>query len=134
VIFDERLTGLDPAGIQRMEEVMLRLARDAAAIIASSHLLTLLEAVCTHLLILKNGKKMADGSVAEVHAHFSDGAAASLEDVCLRATSDPEATSASWAESPCCCAPSSICRRRRSSTSSIIVCASRLPDRRHRSP
>jgi ABC-2 type transport system ATP-binding protein len=90
IIFDEPLTGLDPGGIRRMKEVMLRLARDGAAIILSSHLLTLLEAVCTHLLILKNGEKMADGSVAEVHARFSDGTAASLEDVFFRATGDGE--------------------------------------------
>lgn len=95
IIFDEPLTGLDPAGIRRMKEVMLRLARNGVAIILSSHLLSLLEAVCTHLLILKNGEKMADGSVAEVHARFSDGTAASLEDVFFRATGDTEAVSSS---------------------------------------
>ena len=78
-----------------MKEVMRRLARNGAAIILSSHLLTLLEAVCTHLLILKNGEKMADGSVAEVHARFSDGGATSLEDVFFRATGDGDAVSAS---------------------------------------
>jgi ABC-2 type transport system ATP-binding protein len=95
IIFDEPLTGLDPAGIRRMKDVMRRLARDGAAIILSSHLLSLLEAVCTHLMILKNGEKMADGSVAEVHARYSDGGAASLEDVFFRATGDAEAASAS---------------------------------------
>ena len=95
IIFDEPLTGLDPSGIRRMKAVMLRLARDGAAIILSSHLLSLLEAVCTHLMILKKGEKMADGSVAEVHARFSNGAAASLEDVFFRATGDAETAPAS---------------------------------------
>ncbi len=95
IIFDEPLTGLDPSGIRRMKEVMLRLARDGAAIILSSHLLSLLEVVCTHLMILKKGEKMADGSVTEVHARFSNGAAASLEDVFFRATGDAETASAS---------------------------------------
>ena len=92
VIFDEPLTGLDPSGIRRMKEVMRRLAREGAAIILSSHLLSLLEEVCTHLLILKNGEKMAGGTVAEVHAQFSDGSVLSLEDVFFRATGDTDSS------------------------------------------
>lgn len=90
IIFDEPLTGLDPGGIRRMKDVMKRLARDGAAIILSSHLLSLLEEVCTHVLILKNGEKVADGTMAEVRARFSNGQALSLEDVFFRATGDAE--------------------------------------------
>jgi len=90
IIFDEPLTGLDPGGIRRMKDVMKRLARDGAAIILSSHLLSLLEEVCTHVLILKNGEKMADGTMAEVRSRFSNGTALSLEDVFFRATGDAE--------------------------------------------
>lgn len=93
VIFDEPLTGLDPGGIRRMKDVMRALARDGVAIILSSHLLSLLEEVCTHLLILKDGEKVAVGTVAEVHAQFSDGSALSLEDVFFRATGDGDASS-----------------------------------------
>ena len=90
VIFDEPLTGLDPGGIRRMKSVMQKLARDGAAIILSSHLLSLVEEVCTHLLILKDGQKMADGTVAQVQARYSDGTDLSLEDVFFRATGDAE--------------------------------------------
>ncbi len=92
VIFDEPLTGLDPIGMRRMKAVMRRLARDGAAIILSSHLLGLVEEVCTHLLILKDGRKMADGSVADVRARFAASEDSSLEDVFFRATgeSDPD--------------------------------------------
>jgi ABC-2 type transport system ATP-binding protein len=48
--------------------------------------------VCTHLLILKNGEKMADGTVAEVRSRFSGDADTSLEDVFFRATGEPEGT------------------------------------------
>jgi ABC-2 type transport system ATP-binding protein len=94
VIFDEPLTGLDPGGIRRMKAVMRDLARDGAAIILSSHLLSLLEEVCTHLLILKDGQKVAIGTVAEVHAQFSEGSTLSLEDVFFRATGDSEGAAA----------------------------------------
>jgi ABC-2 type transport system ATP-binding protein len=60
------------------------------AIILSSHLLDLVEEVCTHLLILKNGRKLADGSVAEVRARYAADGDASLEDVFFRATGDAE--------------------------------------------
>ncbi len=90
IIFDEPLTGLDPGGIRRMKDVMKRLARDGAAIILSSHLLSLLEEVCTHVLILKNGEKVAHGTMAEVRTRFSHGDQLSLEEVFFRATGDSE--------------------------------------------
>lgn len=86
VLFDEPLTGLDPGGIRGMKDTMRRLAREGAAIILSSHLLSLLEEVCTHVLILKNGKKVADGSLDEVHRRFAEHDDASLEDIFFKVT------------------------------------------------
>ena len=90
VIFDEPLTGLDPRGMRRMKDVMRGLAANGAAIILSSHLLGLVEEVCTHLLILKDGRAMADGRVADVRARFAAGADSSLEDVFFLATGDED--------------------------------------------
>jgi ABC-2 type transport system ATP-binding protein len=91
MIFDEPLTGLDPLGIRRMKDSILRRARDGAAIVLSSHLLHLLEEVCSHVLILKKGQRIAYDTMAAVHAMFSNGdAQASLEDVFIRATSSDE--------------------------------------------
>jgi ABC-2 type transport system ATP-binding protein len=90
IIFDEPLTGLDPGGIRRMKDVVRQMARSGAAIILSSHLLSLLEEICSHLLILKNGEKIADGTVSEVHTRFSEGNVISLEDVFFLATGDSE--------------------------------------------
>jgi ABC-2 type transport system ATP-binding protein len=92
VILDEPMTGLDPVGMRRMKAMMRRLARDGAAIILSSHLLAMVEEVCTHLLILKDGRKVADGSVAGVRERFAATADSSLEDVFIRATGDAEAS------------------------------------------
>lgn len=86
VFFDEPLTGLDPAGIRGMKDSMRRLAREGAALILSSHLLSLLEEVCTHVLILKNGRKIVDGSLEEVHRRFAEHADASLEDIFFKVT------------------------------------------------
>jgi ABC-2 type transport system ATP-binding protein len=87
MFFDEPLTGLDPLGIRRMKDSIVRRAREGAAIVLSSHLLHLLEEVCTHVLILKNGRKVADGTLAEVVSRFSNGETGiSLEEIFLRAT------------------------------------------------
>jgi ABC-2 type transport system ATP-binding protein len=91
MFFDEPLTGLDPLGIRRMKDSILKRARDGAAIVLSSHLLSLLEEVCSHVLILKRGEKIADGTLADVAARFSNGeAAVSLEEVFIRATGGSE--------------------------------------------
>jgi ABC-2 type transport system ATP-binding protein len=89
LLFDEPLTGLDPLGIRRMKDSILRRARAGAAIILSSHLLHLLEEVCSHVLILKRGEKIADGTIAEIRARFGDDNA-NLEDVFIRATGGSE--------------------------------------------
>lgn len=88
MFFDEPLTGLDPFGIRRMKDTIRRLAREeGAAIILSSHLLGLLEEVCTHVLIMKAGERVASGTLPEVVEQFSNGEdRVSLEEVFFRAT------------------------------------------------
>jgi len=90
IYFDEPLTGLDPLGIRRMKDSILKRARAGAAIILSSHLLHLVQEICTRLLILQNGRKIADGTLAEVTQKFSaQSGDASLEEIFFRATSEP---------------------------------------------
>lgn len=90
IFFDEPLTGLDPLGIRRMKDSIVKRARDGAAIIISSHLLHLVEEICTHLLILKNGRRVAGGTLAEVRSQFGElGSTARLEEIFLRATEEP---------------------------------------------
>src|SRR5688572_32424815 len=91
MFFDEPLTGLDPLGIRRMKKSIVQRARAGAAIVLSSHLLDLLEEVCSHVLILKRGKKIAGGTLSEVSAQFSNGEAnVSLEEIFIRATGGSE--------------------------------------------
>ena len=95
IYFDEPLTGLDPIGIRRMKDSILKRARDGAAIIISSHLLHLVEEICSHILILKDGRKIIHGTLAEITQRFSAQAGdASLEEVFFRATSDAEKSDA----------------------------------------
>jgi len=91
IFFDEPLTGLDPIGIRRMKDSIVRRAREGAAILISSHLLHLLEEVCSHVLILKSGRKVLDGTLAEIRLKYSELAGnANLEEVFFRATGDTD--------------------------------------------
>lgn len=90
MFFDEPLTGLDPLGIRRMKQTIKRLAQEeGAAIILSSHLMGLLEEVCTHVLIMKKGERVALGTLTEVVQQFSGGDdKVDLEEVFVRATGE----------------------------------------------
>ena len=89
IFFDEPLTGLDPLGIRRMKESIVKRARAGAAIIISSHLLHLVEEICTHLLILKGGRKIAEGTLDEIRRRFEQSDRARLEDVFIHVTEGP---------------------------------------------
>jgi len=61
LILDEPTAGLDPKQIMDMRQLILDL-KDQHTIIISSHILAEISSVCTRLLILKNGKLVADSS------------------------------------------------------------------------
>lgn len=87
ILFDEPLTGLDPHGIRTMKESVRQRAAAGAAVIVSSHLLALVEDLCTHLLILHRGRSLFFGPVADARAAFAQvGGDASLEEVFFRVT------------------------------------------------
>lgn len=87
LIFDEPLTGLDPAAIRRMKETILDRAREGAAVILSSHLLHLVEELCTRVLVVQGGRRVAYGSMEEIVAEQPQLAGLGLEDVFLALTS-----------------------------------------------
>ena len=66
LLLDEPLTGLDPVGIRRMKATIVRRAEEGAAVILSSHLLHLVEEICTRVLIMNRGEAVAFGTIAEI--------------------------------------------------------------------
>ncbi len=86
LLFDEPLTGLDPVGIRRMKQTIVERARRGAAVLLSSHLLHLVEEICTRVLIIQRGRKVAHGSIAEILGGRPDLQGKSLEEVFLALT------------------------------------------------
>ena len=88
LILDEPLTGLDPAGIRRMKDTIRRRAERGTAVILSSHLLNLVEELCTRLLLLRRGRVAALGTISDLRAMRPELASASLEDLFITLTDD----------------------------------------------
>ncbi len=86
LILDEPLTGLDPAGIKKMKATIAARAREGAAVILSSHLLNLVEELCTTLLVIRRGRCVALGTLEEIVIARPDLAGQSLEDIFLALT------------------------------------------------
>jgi len=87
LLFDEPLTGLDPIGIRRMRETIVARGRSGASVLVSSHLLHLVEEICTRVIIMDHGKKIADGTVAELASRADlTAAGSSLEQIFMRVT------------------------------------------------
>jgi len=87
LLFDEPLTGLDPIGIRRMRQTIVARGHAGAAILLSSHLLHLVEEICTRIIIMAGGKKIADGTFAELATRADLATAGSnLEQIFMRVT------------------------------------------------
>jgi ABC-2 type transport system ATP-binding protein len=86
LLLDEPLTGLDPVGIRRMKATIAGRAAAGAAVILSSHLLHLVEELCTRLLVIQGGEMRAFGTVASIVAERPELAGLGLEDLFLALT------------------------------------------------
>ena len=91
LLLDEPMTGIDPQGIRVLKESIIRRAEAGAAVIISSHLLAMVEDICTHVMILDVGKQRFFGTLDELRSTFTDARdEASLEDIYFRAIDSSE--------------------------------------------
>ena len=70
LILDEPTVGLDPKQILEMRTLIRQLAQEHTVIL-SSHILSEVQEVCDHLLIIHHGKKVASGEPAELERSLS---------------------------------------------------------------
>jgi ABC-2 type transport system ATP-binding protein len=91
ILFDEPMTGLDPKGIRTLNDIIREEAKRGTAIILSSHLLSILEEVCTKVLVLDRGRSRLYGTLDEVRAMSKElGKDASLEKMFFYATNEKD--------------------------------------------
>ena len=87
LLLDEPTNGLDPAGMKEVRGLIHQLqAEEGLTVFVSSHLLFEIQELCTRVGIIQNGRKVAEGTTAEL---LADGE--TLEDCFLRLTSGADA-------------------------------------------
>jgi len=86
LLLDEPMTGLVPPGIRMLKQSIVERAEQGAAVIISSHLLAMVENICTDVLILDCGKRRFFGPIEELRSKFGGQAGdVSLEDIFFKA-------------------------------------------------
>jgi ABC-2 type transport system ATP-binding protein len=68
LVLDEPTNGLDPQGTREVRALIRELAAEGATVFLSSHLLSEVEQICTHVGIMRGGRLVAQGSLAELGA------------------------------------------------------------------
>jgi len=79
-LMDEPFEGVDAVGARLMKDILLDQVRHGATIFLTSHVLEVVERLCDRVAIIRDGKLVIDGSMAELR-----GEAATLEEAFVRA-------------------------------------------------
>jgi ABC-2 type transport system ATP-binding protein len=91
VLLDETLNGLDPHAARRARGVLTAAAARGAAIVMSTHLLGVAEGLCQRIVVMDEGKLVADLAGDELAAMLASGPGA-LERLYVETIADREAT------------------------------------------
>jgi ABC-2 type transport system ATP-binding protein len=73
LLLDEPTTGLDPAGMRDMRDLVRRLAGEGITILLSSHLLYEVEELCTRVAIIRRGRIIYQGALRDLLATAATG-------------------------------------------------------------
>ena len=73
LLLDEPTTGLDPAGMRDMRDLVRRLASEEITILLSSHLLYEVEELCNRVAIVRKGRIVYQGALRELLATAASG-------------------------------------------------------------
>jgi len=68
LVLDEPTNGLDPQGTREVRALIRELAADGTTVFLSSHLLSEIEQVCTHVAVMSTGRLVTQGTLDELRA------------------------------------------------------------------
>ena len=85
LVLDEPLNGLDPRSARIVKQLIHRLADEGAAILFSTHVLEIAEAICHQITIMNDGSILAEGSVQDLR-DMAGLAGSSFEEIFLKLT------------------------------------------------
>ena len=73
VILDEPFSGLDPVNVELMRNIILDMKREGRTVIFSTHVMEQAEQICDFIFLINKGKKVLDGTLAEVKSGHGGG-------------------------------------------------------------
>jgi ABC-2 type transport system ATP-binding protein len=68
LVLDEPTNGLDPQGTREVRSLVASLAHDGTTVLLSSHLLSEVDQVCTHVGVMHVGRLVSQGTLADLRA------------------------------------------------------------------
>jgi ABC-2 type transport system ATP-binding protein len=83
-LMDEPFEGVDAVGARLMKDILLEQVRRGATVFITSHVLEVVERLCTEIAIINRGKVVVHGTIAELQRREAAGAV-SLEDIFVQA-------------------------------------------------
>ncbi len=92
MLFDEPLIGIDPAGAHELKQELIAARNNGACILISTHLLDTAERLCDRVIVMRRGKKIAEGTMEDLQA-LTNQEGKSLEEIFLSLTSEDDAES-----------------------------------------
>ena len=145
-ILDEPTSGLDPLMEASSNPRSGRVAAEGATVLLSSHILSEVEQLCDRVTIIRAGRTVETGTLAELRhltrtevsfraegvgeealAHLPRGPRAAVRDGRVRLTADSDRSPRSWQHSPAWTSAGSPSRRPRSKSSSCATMATTPP-------
>ena len=66
IVLDEPTNGLDPQGSREVRDLIRRIAARGITVFVSSHLLSEIEQVCSHVGVMRSGRLVFQGPLAEL--------------------------------------------------------------------
>lgn len=72
IILDEPFSGLDPVNANLIKDEIYGLAQRGSTIIFSTHRMEQVEEICDHIVLVNLGKKILDGTVANIKQQFKE--------------------------------------------------------------
>lgn len=88
LVIDEPMVGLDPRTVRTVKELLTGITREGRTVFMSTHTLEVAEAVADRIGIIRRGRLVAAGTLAELRSLAA--ANESLEDIFLRLTADEQ--------------------------------------------
>jgi len=97
LLLDEPFNGVDPVSARVIKSILQKLSKTQTTIFLSSHILEVVEKLCTQVAVIHHGKLVGAGPLDEVRSRAQMAGGSSLEEVFLKLVEAPDREGAlSW--------------------------------------